>query len=316
MSPRAVPLLLIVLAAGLVPGTARAQGPFERAGTRALGMGGAFVAVADDSTATYWNPAGLSTLRFFDASLERTSLDSGPPPSGWTVDGTRFCVALPVLAFSYARERTEPPPLPTAGLGPGRQDQQIEAVARAFQVQHFGLTLVQSLGDAVVVGSTVRLARGGVERDENRFDADIGVLASFGRLRLGLAVRNLTAPEFDTGLAEPWRVERQARAGASMGGEPARGQRPWAAALDIDLTRTTLVDGERRSFAAGAERWFRNRRLAVRGGARVQTVGDLRPAASGGASVAIRNGVLIEAQATGGSDAADRGWSVAARLTF
>ena len=27
-------------------------------GARALGMGGAFVAVADDATATYWNPAG------------------------------------------------------------------------------------------------------------------------------------------------------------------------------------------------------------------------------------------------------------------
>jgi hypothetical protein len=29
-------------------------------GTRALGMGGAFVAVADDPSAAYWNPAGLS----------------------------------------------------------------------------------------------------------------------------------------------------------------------------------------------------------------------------------------------------------------
>lgn len=29
-------------------------------GARALGMGGAFVAVADDPTATFWNPAGLS----------------------------------------------------------------------------------------------------------------------------------------------------------------------------------------------------------------------------------------------------------------
>ncbi len=32
-------------------------------GSRALGMGGAFVAVADDATATYWNPAGLAFLR-------------------------------------------------------------------------------------------------------------------------------------------------------------------------------------------------------------------------------------------------------------
>jgi hypothetical protein len=31
-------------------------------GARALGMGGAFAAVADDPTATFWNPAGLSRL--------------------------------------------------------------------------------------------------------------------------------------------------------------------------------------------------------------------------------------------------------------
>jgi len=32
------------------------------AGSRALGMGGAFTAVCDDATAVYWNPAGLSCL--------------------------------------------------------------------------------------------------------------------------------------------------------------------------------------------------------------------------------------------------------------
>lgn len=33
-------------------------------GARPLGMGGAFVALADDGTAGYWNPAGLSSLMF------------------------------------------------------------------------------------------------------------------------------------------------------------------------------------------------------------------------------------------------------------
>jgi hypothetical protein len=32
-------------------------------GARALGMGGAFVALADDSSAAFWNPAGLATLK-------------------------------------------------------------------------------------------------------------------------------------------------------------------------------------------------------------------------------------------------------------
>ncbi len=37
----------------------------EGAGARASGMGGAFVAVADDATAGYWNPAGLSQMDLY-----------------------------------------------------------------------------------------------------------------------------------------------------------------------------------------------------------------------------------------------------------
>ncbi|MBU1318457.1 MAG: PorV/PorQ family protein [candidate division Zixibacteria bacterium] len=44
--------------------------PFLRmgVGARALGMGGAYVAVADDATAGYWNPAGLSHVGKFSFS--------------------------------------------------------------------------------------------------------------------------------------------------------------------------------------------------------------------------------------------------------
>lgn len=49
-------------------------------GARAMGMGGAFIGVADDSTALYWNPAGLSQIKrmeFFGAlSHERLGADT------------------------------------------------------------------------------------------------------------------------------------------------------------------------------------------------------------------------------------------------
>ncbi|MBK5257140.1 MAG: hypothetical protein JJE39_14010 [Vicinamibacteria bacterium] len=38
-------------------------------GARGLGMGGAFIAVADDGTAASFNPAGLSQLRRSEISL-------------------------------------------------------------------------------------------------------------------------------------------------------------------------------------------------------------------------------------------------------
>ncbi len=40
----------------------RAIDNFAGVGVRAMGMGGAFVGVADDFTATYWNPAGLAQM--------------------------------------------------------------------------------------------------------------------------------------------------------------------------------------------------------------------------------------------------------------
>ena len=59
--------LLVVVSALIFPGNAAATkyaGAFMEngGGARALGMGGAFTAVADDPSTTFWNPAGLATL--------------------------------------------------------------------------------------------------------------------------------------------------------------------------------------------------------------------------------------------------------------
>ena len=47
-------------------------------GARALGMGGAYVAVADDSTAVYWNPAGLTNIKHIEvAAIQQGRAYSG-----------------------------------------------------------------------------------------------------------------------------------------------------------------------------------------------------------------------------------------------
>ena len=43
-------------------------------GARPLGMGGSFAAIADDSTAAYWNPAGLGSLRHSEIAFMHSSL--------------------------------------------------------------------------------------------------------------------------------------------------------------------------------------------------------------------------------------------------
>ncbi len=62
-----VPLLLVVALAVASPAAAtKYAGEFLKApvGPRAIGMGGAFTAVADDATAPYWNPAGMVYLPY------------------------------------------------------------------------------------------------------------------------------------------------------------------------------------------------------------------------------------------------------------
>ena len=51
-------------------GNASIQFAFVPPGARSLGMGGAFVGRADDATAAYTNPAGLTQLREFEIGLE------------------------------------------------------------------------------------------------------------------------------------------------------------------------------------------------------------------------------------------------------
>jgi hypothetical protein len=66
-----VPLLVVALA-----GAASANFVEVEIGARALGMGGAFVAVADDVSALHWNPAGLASFRGLQVLGERTSVYS------------------------------------------------------------------------------------------------------------------------------------------------------------------------------------------------------------------------------------------------
>src|SRR5215467_4841280 len=98
MRPRGKATLMGLATAGLcwigLTGECAAQG-VESLGVRALGMGGAFTAVADDATATYWNPAGFATGGIVSAVVEHTQ-QTGSQPAGLPHDaGTFVGVALP-----------------------------------------------------------------------------------------------------------------------------------------------------------------------------------------------------------------------------
>ena len=61
-----------------IPDAVRLAAPSMGIGARAIGMGSAFMPVADDYSAIYWNPAGLGQLKFYeiDGGLERDNYDN------------------------------------------------------------------------------------------------------------------------------------------------------------------------------------------------------------------------------------------------
>ncbi|MFH1218883.1 MAG: PorV/PorQ family protein [Candidatus Eisenbacteria bacterium] len=75
--PKSRFLLVVAVAIGVMVSSSPAicadshAAPFLRmgVGARALGMGGAFTAIADDATAAYWNPAGLVKIENIEATF-------------------------------------------------------------------------------------------------------------------------------------------------------------------------------------------------------------------------------------------------------
>src|SRR5258705_13931167 len=127
-------------------------------------MGGASVAVPNDSTATWWNPAGLATGPFSDVSAGRavTDLKGSLPDRRDRVSW--FAATSPAVGFSYYRLRITD----IRGFGPtgegavNRQDTRADVSVRSFSARSFGLTVVQSLLPGVHAGATVKYVRGTV----------------------------------------------------------------------------------------------------------------------------------------------------------
>ena len=267
-------------------------------------MAGAFVAVADDATAVYWNPAGLATGHFLSVLVDRSAAEQrgagarqAPAVTG---SGTIAALSTNEVAFSYYRLRVDG--------------------ARSLLTHNVAITGAQFAFPGVSFGTSLRYVRGaaggpagGGLRGRHAFDIDVGAMIGNDTLRVGLVARNLRRPSLETPGGGGVRLARRVRAGLAL-----RTVAGLLLAADLDLTRARpdAPGGVRRNAAAGAEHWF-GQWLGVRGGARVNLeAAEPRLVGAVGLSVALTSGVYLDGQLTRGREASERGWGVAARVGF
>lgn len=319
-------LLAAALVAVALPSPAAAQLSFEVVGARALGMGGAFVGVADDATAVHWNPAGLATSDPIGMTFGWDRFQFGNPEAsvaaGPRRDTTRFTSfgSWP-LGISYGRVASTR--LTDDAVGITRTE--------SLVVNQVGVTILQTLVERVVVGATFKYLRGkattglaeGVTAEEaldrggeldgdyrNAFDLDLGFMMDFDVARLGLTVKNLRQPTFRGEEGFEIALERRVRMGLAV--LPSDG---LTLAMDIDLDTADQSVGLRRMIALGAEQRLGSR-VAVRGGVRWSRDGSRRPIGSVGSSVTIRPGLWLDGYYTQGRNDEGRGFGLALRAGY
>ena len=201
-------------------------------------------------------------------------------------------------------------------------------------MSQFGATTGQSVGEHLVIGSTLKLVRGtfaagsaprataslddasALEGDgETHAGLDIGALVVFGAARFGVAVRNVRQIHFGSD-DDGFTLRRRARAGVAVSTSPRTLTGGVTLAIDADLTTSATAIGDERRVAAGIEAWSPKRWLGARVGIGTNTVGQRRSAFSGGVSAAFRSNLHLDAALTRGGDESRRGWGSALRVTF
>lgn len=336
--------VMVAVIFGLLPAGAHAQS-FDVTGTRAAGMGGAFVGVADDASALYWNPAGLAAGSYFSLVVDASSRRATPTDGQQGSRQSSFFLGLttPALGLTYYRLRqatAAPDPLlvPAGTAGSSRNITAAAGVRLSSLITHHaGVTLVQSIVPGVAVGATLKMVRGFAASDvtasttarnalgrdplpaggDTRFDADLGIMASSSRLKGGLALRNLREPKFTSTDGTALTLERQIRAGMSWA---ATGS--WLVAADVDLLESRDAFGERRDAALGVEGKVA-RRATVRSGVKMNLASTNDVAVDGsargfsvGGTFAVTPAVLLDGVAVTGGDRAGRGWGISARFVY
>ncbi len=268
-------------------------------------MGGAFTAVANDTTAFYWNPAGYAFGPVVNAGVQwgESDMDRGDGVTfGDGAAGFSLGLTFMGVAGTFARESTS------------RLDEDVLS-SRGLETFDLSVSILQSLpiDDLVIAGSVHYLRGESHELFESLASLSPGdqtpssirdrVLATEGEgsstasvdlgalyqpndwLRLGLMWRRLFEPGFLLPSGEEIVLPRHGRAGVAF-------LLPGATtlSLDLDLSSQGGVDEGWRELSLGVDKRVFDEALSLRAGLRAETGSGrgARPAFSAGLGVRIR----------------------------
>jgi hypothetical protein len=169
-------------------------------GAKSLGMGNAWVAIADDASASYWNPAGLAQLKkkqvnsmFAKLDMDRR-FDFGSialPLGHTTIGGFIMRYGLEdILATELNTDQI-------IGVKPdGTPIYDINILSPySDNITSLGISLAAGLWDNLAVGGTIKYLRDSVyQQTAQGFGADLGFLYHpLKELKIGLSLRNFPA---------------------------------------------------------------------------------------------------------------------------
>ena len=194
-------ILIVLGALALVAPEARAADVFEKVGTfdgqflkigigaRASGMGGAYVAVADDPSAVFWNPAGIARL---DDEETNVMLNHLSWPADVKVDQAVLAFKLGKMPGQWAINARSL----TIDDQPVRDAFRPDGTGVYFDAGYtsFGATYARSFTDKFSAGANINLVRLGLEDfKQETITFDLGTLYNVGvaGMKIGFAIQNI-----------------------------------------------------------------------------------------------------------------------------
>lgn len=228
----------------LLVGSAVANFIEVETGARPMGMGGAFVAVADDVTALHWNPAGLADLEGVQIFGMRTSVydveglseDSAMAgygaggrgfAAGWMRTGAQDLYNEDTMVAGYGME------MPIDGFSAGLSVKRFSAEAPGYE--YYNDPAYQNGGD-------------------DAYSGDVGLLYRRGSWAAGVTYRNIGEPELKllSTTEDPDAIVSELRLGGSyLFREVMLISAEWRAPRDVP----SYYD-EKNTLNIGTEIWF------------------------------------------------------------